>query len=63
MILDVQAKVQQMVAAGIGLDEVRATKLTARYDAQVKGGLDLVLSLTSADRFVGTLYAEVADAQ
>jgi cyclase len=63
MILDVQNEVQQMVEAGNGLPEVLAAKLTAHYDAQVNGGLDAVLGVTSADRFVGTLYAELAGAQ
>jgi hypothetical protein len=63
MILDVQNEVQQMVEAGNGLPEVLAAKLTTHYDAQVNGGLDAVLGVTSADRFVGTLYAELAGAQ
>src|SRR5690242_5300885 len=48
---------------GERLDEVRAAKLTAPCDGQVNGDLDLVPGLTSVDRFVRTLYAEVADAQ
>jgi cyclase len=60
MILDIQSKVQQMLADGNSLAEVLAAKLTAPYDSQVNGGLDLTLGVTSADRFVGTLYAELA---
>jgi cyclase len=61
MILDVQAKVQQMVHDGRSLQEVLAAKLTSPYDVKVPGGLaPLPAGIgTSADRFVGTLYAEL----
>jgi cyclase len=60
MILDVQAKVQQMVRDGKTLPDVLAAKLTSPYDAKVAGGLAPLPAGfgTSADRFVGTLYAE-----
>ena len=60
MILDVQAKVQQMVLDGKSLQDVLAAKLTSPYDAKVPGGLAPLPAGfgTSADRFVGTLYAE-----
>jgi cyclase len=61
MILDVQAKVHQMVRDGKSLQDVLAAKLTSRYDAKVPGGLAPLPAGfgTSADRFVGTLYAEL----
>jgi cyclase len=62
MILDVQGNVQRLLAAGSSLSDVLAAKLTAPYDSQVDGGLDLTLGLTSADRFVATLYRELAGA-
>jgi len=61
MILDIQAKVLQLVKDGKSLQEVLAAKLTAPYDAKVPGGLAPLPAGfgTSADRFVGTLYAEL----
>jgi glyoxylase-like metal-dependent hydrolase (beta-lactamase superfamily II) len=61
MILDVEAKVQAMVDQGKTRQDVFAAKLTAPYDAGVKGGLDLVPTGlgTSADRFVSAIYAEL----
>jgi cyclase len=61
MILDVQAKVEQMVRDGKSQQEVLAAKLTSPYDAKVPGGLASLPAGfgTSADRFVGTLYAEL----
>jgi glyoxylase-like metal-dependent hydrolase (beta-lactamase superfamily II) len=59
MILDVQATVQQMIDAGKSQDEVLAAKVTASYDAQVAGGLSLTLGVTTADRFVSAMYAEL----
>ncbi len=61
MILDIQAKVLQMVKDGKSLQEVLAAKLTSPYDAKVPGGLAPLPAGfgTSADRFVGTLYAEL----
>jgi cyclase len=60
MILDVQAKVRQMVNDGNSLQKVLSAKLTSSYDKQVPGGLaPLPAGLgTSADRFVAALYAE-----
>jgi glyoxylase-like metal-dependent hydrolase (beta-lactamase superfamily II) len=61
MILSVGDRVRVMIADGHTLDEVLAAKLTAPYDAHVRGGLDpLPAGLgTSADRFVSALYAEI----
>ena len=61
MILDIQTEAQQLIDAGNSLQEVLAAKLTAPYDGLVHGGLDLTLGVTSADRFVGTLYAELRE--
>jgi cyclase len=64
MILAVREKVQRMVSEGKTLQDVLAAKLTAPYDAKVRGGLQpLPTGLgTSADRFVSALYAEVQNA-
>jgi len=61
MILNVQARVLQMERDGKSLQEVLAAKLTSPYDAKVPGGLAALPAGfgTSADRFVGTLYAEL----
>lgn len=61
MIVDVQAKVQQMIDDGKTLKEVLAAKITAPYDAKVPGGMaPLPGGLgTSADRFVAAMYAEL----
>jgi cyclase len=59
MILDVQAKVQQMIAQGKTREEVLAAKVTAPYDAKVPGGLLPAGAGTSADRFVGMVYSEL----
>lgn len=59
MILDVQAKVQQMIAQGKTLQEVLAAKVTAPYDAKVAGGLLPAGAGTSADRFVTMVYSEL----
>jgi cyclase len=61
MILDVEAKVQQMINEGKSLKDVLAAKVTAPYDAKVPGGVTpLPAGLgTSADRFVGAMYAEL----
>jgi glyoxylase-like metal-dependent hydrolase (beta-lactamase superfamily II) len=63
MILDVQTRVQQMIDTGNSQREVLDAKLTAPYDASVAGGLDLALGVTTADRFVSALYAELLAAQ
>jgi glyoxylase-like metal-dependent hydrolase (beta-lactamase superfamily II) len=59
MILDVRAKVQQMISKGKSLQEVLAAKVTAPYDAKVPGGLLPAGAGTSADRFVAMVYAEL----
>lgn len=61
MIVAVAARVQAMIAADRSLDQVLAAKLTAPYDARVRGGLDpLPAGLgNSADRFIGAIYAEI----
>lgn len=62
MIVDVEGKVQQMIDEGKSVQEVLAAKLTAPYDAKVPGGLTpLPAGLgTSANRFVGEMYAELS---
>ncbi len=61
MILDIEGKVREMIARGDTLQQVLAAKLTAPYDDRVQGSLDpLPAGLgTSADRFVGAVYAEL----
>ena len=59
MILDVQAKVQQMIRQGKSLQEVLAAKVTAPYDAKVPGGLLPAGGGTSADRFVSMVYSQL----
>jgi cyclase len=59
MILDVQAKVRQMIAQGKTQKEVLAAKVTAPYDAKVPGGLLPAGAGTSADRFVAMVYSEL----
>ena len=56
--------VQRMVRDGKSLQDVLAAKLTSPYDARVPGGLaPLPAGLgTSADRFVGSIYAELKTA-
>ena len=62
MIVDTRARVAALVAQGKSLQDVLAAGLTAPYDAQVPGGLDpLPAGLgTSAQRFIGAMYAEVS---
>ena len=63
MILDVRAKVQQLIAQGRTVEEVLAAKVTAPYDAKVPGGL-LPANTgggTSADRFVRMVYSQLKD--
>ena len=64
MIVDVQAKVQQMIDDGKTLKEVLAAKITAPYDAKVPGGTSLLPAGlgTSANRFVGAMYAKLKGA-
>ena len=60
MMLDVQRRVQQLVAQGKTLQEVLAAKVTSAYDAKVPGGLlPAGAAGTSADRFVSMVYAQV----
>ncbi|HJZ72484.1 MAG TPA: MBL fold metallo-hydrolase [Vicinamibacterales bacterium] len=64
MILDVQNKVQQLIAQGKTLQDVLAAKVTASYDAKVPGGLLPAGSAgTSADRFVSMVYAQLKGGQ
>jgi cyclase len=59
MILEVQARVQKMIAQGKTLQEVLAAKVTAPYDAKVPGGLLPAGAGTSADRFVAMVYSQL----
>jgi len=59
MILNVQAKVQQMINDGKSEQEVLAAKVTAPYDAKVPGGLLPAGAGTSADRFVRMVYSQL----
>ena len=62
MILDVQSRVQQLIAQGKTLPEVLAAKVTTSYDAKVPGGLLPAGSAgTSADRFVSMVYSQMKD--
>jgi cyclase len=61
MILDVQAKVRQLIAQGKTEQEVLAAKVTASYDTKVPGGLLPAGAGSSADRFVRMVYAQVRD--
>jgi cyclase len=64
MILDVQAKVQQMIAQGKTEQEVLAAKLTSPYDAKIPGGLlPAGAAGTSADRFVRMVYSQLKAAK
>ncbi len=64
MMLAVQAKVQQLIAQGKTLQETLAAKVTAPYDAKVPGGLlPAGAAGTSADRFVGMVYAQLKGGQ
>jgi len=62
MIVDMIAKVQAEIDAGKSLKDILAAKLTAPYDATVPGGLDVLPAGlgTSADRFVGEIFAELS---
>jgi len=61
MILAVEATVQRLIGQGSSLEDVQAAKPTAPYDAKVRGGLDPLPAGfgTSAERFVGSIYAEL----
>jgi cyclase len=60
MIIAIRNKIQTMIDAGQTKQQVLTAKLTAPYDAKVKGGTDPLAAGpgTSADRFVGSLYDE-----
>ena len=63
MISKVQARVKQLVDQRKTLQEVLDSKPTADFDAAVPGGTTpLPGGGSSADRFVGTIYAEVTAA-
>jgi glyoxylase-like metal-dependent hydrolase (beta-lactamase superfamily II) len=57
-----QAQVQKMLDQGKSESEVLAARLTAPYDSQVPGALDPITvgGISSADRFVGEVYKELA---
>ncbi len=59
MILDVRARVQQMINQGKSEQEILAAKVTSPYDAKVPGGLSPAGAGTSADRFVSMVYAQL----
>jgi hypothetical protein len=60
MMLDVRAKVQQLIGQGKTLEEVLAAKPTASYDAKVAGALERAPGGgTSAERFVRMVYSEL----
>jgi cyclase len=63
MILEVQAKVRQMIGQGKTEQEILAAKVTAPYDAKVPGGLLPAGTGTSADRFVSMVYSQLKSAQ
>jgi glyoxylase-like metal-dependent hydrolase (beta-lactamase superfamily II) len=64
MMLDVQKRVQQMIAQGKTLPEVLAAKVTSPYDAKVPGGLlPAGAAGTSADRFVSMVYSQLKGGQ
>ena len=63
MILDIQAKVRQMISQGKSEQEVLAAKLTTPYDAKVPGGLAPAGAGTSADRFVSMVYSQLKSDQ
>jgi cyclase len=64
MMLDVQRRVQQLIAQGKTLQEVLAAKVTSAYDAKVPGGLlPAGAAGTSADRFVSMVYAQAKATQ
>jgi glyoxylase-like metal-dependent hydrolase (beta-lactamase superfamily II) len=64
MILDVQNRVQQLIAQGKTLPDVLAAKVTSPYDGKVPGGLlPAGAAGTSADRFVSMVYAQLKGGQ
>jgi hypothetical protein len=63
MILDIRARVQQMIDQGKSEQEVLAAKLTAPYDAKVPGGQLPAGAGTSADRFIRMVYSQLKSSQ
>src|SRR5438552_8525536 len=64
MMLDVQARVQRLIAQGKTLQEVLAANVTGPYDAKVPGGLlPAGAAGTSADRFVSMVYSQLKGGQ
>jgi len=64
MMLDVQRRVQALIAQGKTLQDVLAAKVTSPYDAKVPGGLlPAGAAGTSADRFVSMVYAQLKGGQ
>jgi len=64
MMLDVQRRVQQLIAQGKTLQEVLAAKVTSAYDPKVPGGLlPAGAAGTSADRFVSMVYSQLKGGQ
>lgn len=60
MILDVQSKVQNLIAQGKTQQEVLAAKPTADYDAKIPGALDPAPGGgNSANRFVSMIYSQL----
>jgi cyclase len=60
MMVDVQKRVQQLIAQGKTLPQVLAAKVTSPYDAKVPGGLlPAGVAGTSADRFVTMVYSQL----
>jgi cyclase len=62
MTLSVTARIQAMIDQGKTEPEVLAAKPTASFDGQVPGALDPVSvgGMSTADRFVGEVYRELA---
>jgi glyoxylase-like metal-dependent hydrolase (beta-lactamase superfamily II) len=61
VILDIKQKVLNAIREGKSRSDVLAARLTAPYDAEVKGGLDLLPDgkTTTADRFVAAVYDDL----
>jgi glyoxylase-like metal-dependent hydrolase (beta-lactamase superfamily II) len=59
MIMDVQQRARDLIEQGHILPAVLSARLTAPYDQQVPGALDLTLGMTTADRFVSAVYADL----
>jgi hypothetical protein len=61
VILDIKQKVLNAIREGKSRSDVLAARLTAPYDAEVKGGLDLLPDgkTRTADRFVAAVYDDL----